>query len=121
MANLAIFYGKIWQFLWQNLTKFRISNGNFLRCQDGCESCHCKKEKRGGGIAQLVERATPCEEVPCSIPAVAAGSLLVGLVSVSRECDRLRQKSWSPSSVSCVAACMIVRRSVLRPVRDITL
>ena len=27
------FYGKICQFLWQNLSKFRISNGNFLRCQ----------------------------------------------------------------------------------------
>ena len=34
--------------------------------------------------------------------------------------DRLRQKSWSPSSVSCVAARKIVRRSVLGPVRDIT-
>ena len=33
---------------------------------------------------------------------------------------RLRQKSWSPSSVSCVAARKIVRRSVLGPVRDIT-
>ena len=33
MAKLAIFYGKICQFLWQNLAKFRISNGNFLRCQ----------------------------------------------------------------------------------------
>ena len=30
--------------------------------------------------------------------------------------DRLRQKSWSPSSVSCVAARKIVRRSVLGPV-----
>ena len=47
------------------------------------------------------------------IPAVAARSLLVGSVSVS--CDRLRQKSWSPSSVSCVAACKIVRRSALPP------
>ena len=27
------FYGKICQFLRQNLAKFRISNGNFLRCQ----------------------------------------------------------------------------------------
>ena len=27
------FNGKICQFLWQNLAKFRISNGNFLRCQ----------------------------------------------------------------------------------------
>ena len=35
-------------------------------------------------------------------------------------CDRLRQKSWSPSSVSRVAARKIVRRSVLGPVRDIT-
>ena len=36
----------------------------------------------GGGVAQSVERATPGEEVPGSIPAVAARSLLVGLVSV---------------------------------------
>ena len=32
---------------------------------------------------------------------------------------RLRQKSWSPSSVSCVATRTIVRRSVWGPVRDI--
>ena len=70
-----------------------------------------------GAVAQSVERATPGEEIPDSIPAVAARSLLVGSVSV---CDRLRQKSWSPSSVSCVAARKIVRRSVLGPVRDIT-
>ena len=36
----------------------------------------------GGAVAQLVEHATPGEEVPGSIPAVAARSLLVGLVSV---------------------------------------
>ena len=33
-------------------------------------------------VAQSVERATPGEEVPGSIPAVAARSLLVGSVSV---------------------------------------
>ena len=33
-------------------------------------------------LAQSVERATPGEEVPGSIPAVAARSLLVGSVSV---------------------------------------
>ena len=33
-----------------------------------------------------------------SIPVVATRFLLVGSVSVS--CDRLRQKSWSPRSVS---------------------
>ena len=36
----------------------------------------------GGAVAQSVERATPIEEVPGSIPAVAARSLLVGSVSV---------------------------------------
>ena len=36
----------------------------------------------GGGVAQSVERATPGEENPGSIPAVAAHSLLVGSVSV---------------------------------------
>ena len=37
---------------------------------------------RGGSVAQSLERATPGEEVPGSIPAVAAHSLLVGSVSV---------------------------------------
>ena len=55
-----------------------------------------------------VECATPSEEVMGSISAVAALSLLVGSVSV--QCDRLRQKSWSPRSVSCVAARKNVRR-----------
>ena len=36
----------------------------------------------GGAEAQSVERATLGEEVPRSIPAVAARSLLVGWVSV---------------------------------------
>ena len=71
-----------------------------------------------GAVAQSVERATPGEEVPGTIPVVAARSQLVG--SVSLKCDRLRQKSWSPSTVSCVAARKIVRRSVMGPVRDIT-
>ena len=35
-----------------------------------------------GAVAQSVERATPGEEIPGSIPAVAALSLLVGSVSV---------------------------------------
>ena len=39
-------------------------------------------EKVGGVVAQSVERATPGEEVPGLIPAVAARSLLVGSVSV---------------------------------------
>ena len=64
----------------------------------------------GGAVDQSVERATPGEEVAGSISAVA---LLVGSVSVS--CDRLRQKLWSPSSISCVAGRKIVRRSVLGP------
>ena len=36
----------------------------------------------GGVVAQSVERVTPGEEVPGSIPAVATRSLLVGSVSV---------------------------------------
>ena len=36
----------------------------------------------GGVVARSVECATPGEEVPGLIPAVAARSLLVGLVSV---------------------------------------
>ena len=36
----------------------------------------------GGAVGQSVERATPGEEVPGSIPAVAARSLLAGSVSV---------------------------------------
>ena len=37
---------------------------------------------KGGAVAQSVERATPGEEVPGSISAVATHSLLVGSVSV---------------------------------------
>ena len=36
----------------------------------------------GGAVAQSVERATPGKEVPGSIPAVAARSILVRSVSV---------------------------------------
>ena len=36
----------------------------------------------GAAVAQSVERATPDQEVPGSIPAVDARSLLVGSVSV---------------------------------------
>ena len=53
---------------------------------------------QGVAVAQLVERATPGEEVLGLIPSVAARSLLVWSVSV--ECDRLRQKSRSPCSAS---------------------
>ena len=42
----------------------------------------------GGAVAQSVERATPGQEVPRSIPALAACPSLVGSVSV--KCDRLR-------------------------------
>ena len=35
-----------------------------------------------GAVAQLVERATPGEEVPGLIPAVAVRSLLVGSLSI---------------------------------------
>ena len=48
-----------------------------------CQSCHINRGGGGGGAgAQSVERATPGQEVPGSIPAVASRSLLVGSVSV---------------------------------------
>ena len=50
---------------------------------------------KGGVVAQSVERATPGEEVPGLIPAVAACSLLVGLVSLL--CDWLRQSHGLPA------------------------
>ena len=37
---------------------------------------------KGGAVAQSVERATPGEEFMGPVPAIAARSLLVGLVSV---------------------------------------
>ena len=78
----------------------------------------CCLKKWRGEVAQSVERRTPGEKVRGSIPTVAACSLLVGSVSVY--CDRLRPKSWSPSSVFCMAARKIVRHSVFGPVLDIT-
>ena len=41
-----------------------------------------ERSVKGGAVAQSVERAIPGQEVPGSIPAVAARSLLVGSVSV---------------------------------------
>ena len=40
------------------------------------------KKKKGGGVAQSVEGATPGQKVVRSIPAPGACSLLVGSVSV---------------------------------------
>ena len=51
----------------------------FLRCVMRCKIIIIFL---GGAVAQSVERATPGEEVPGLIPAVAARSLLVGSVSV---------------------------------------
>ena len=51
-----------------------------------------------GAIAQLVECAPPGQEVVGLIPVLDTRSLLVGFKSVL--CDRLRQKSWFPRSVS---------------------
>ena len=52
---------------------------NFSRRENFAILCSYLK---GGAVAQLVERATPGEEVLGSIPAVAAPSLLVGWVLV---------------------------------------
>ena len=46
------------------------------------QSVTSSNHHEGGAVAQSVERATPGEEVPVSIPAVAARSLLVESVSV---------------------------------------
>ena len=54
--------------------------------------------KEDGAVAQLVESVTPGEVAVGLIPVPGACFLLFWLVSVS--CDRLRQKSWSPRSVS---------------------
>ena len=46
-------------------------------------TCSLHQTRGGGGrVAQSVERATPGEEVPGSIPAVTGRSLLVGSMSV---------------------------------------
>ena len=48
-----------------------------------CDRAPCSVHPSlGGAVAQSLERATPGQEVPGSIPAVAARSLLVGSVSV---------------------------------------
>ena len=59
----------------------------------------CKK--KGGGVAQSAERATPGEEVPNSIPAVAARSLLVGSTpsGVWPHVKLSDALSWGPSGI----------------------
>ena len=70
---------------------------NLTNC---CYHLGCCYTLSGGPIS--VGRATPEEEVLGSIPNVTARNLLIGSVSVL--CDLLSQKSWSPRSISCVAA-----------------
>ena len=75
--------------------KGRSSIFTFFGCEEDaiesfqncvCASAYTSVMRKGGGgggaVAQSVERATPGQEVPGSIPAVAARSLLVGSVSV---------------------------------------
>ena len=62
---------------------FRLLGGDM---HNALPSSFLPSGKKGGGgreaVAQSVERATPGEEVPGSIPAAATRSLLVGSVSV---------------------------------------
>ena len=58
----------------------------------------------GGAVAQLVERATPGEEVPNLIPAVVARSPLVVMVSPlclmwGSTWEIVRRQSWDPSTI----------------------
>ena len=53
----------------------------FIFIMDGRNQDTCLNVQ-GGVVAQSVERSTPGEEVPGSIPVVTARSLLVGSVSV---------------------------------------
>ena len=54
-----------------------------VRYWEELEVCVWEREtEKGGAVAESVEPGTPGEEVPGSIPAVAARSLLVGIVSV---------------------------------------
>ena len=59
----------------ERITKCSKSAGHYYDCLDNITTS-------GGRGSSAVERATPGEEVPGSIPAVAARSLQVGSVSV---------------------------------------
>ena len=83
----------------RNLLGFNLNDNRFLKFSFMAEECKSASKLSsvvvstvfqyphtwgggGGAVAQSVERATPGEEVPCSIPAVAARSPLVVSVSV---------------------------------------
>ena len=68
---LTLKYHKL-SILYVNLLQYTLS----FTCDSICQYIF------GGAVAQSVEHATSVEEVPGSIPAVAARSLLVGSVSV---------------------------------------
>ena len=71
-----------------SVSKFELREKELSELGVGCSShlftfLHGRRIGRGeGGGISAVERATPGEEVPGSISAVAARSLLVGSVSV---------------------------------------
>ena len=65
-----------------------LPSGRGIKAINSCTDNRLNKQSRFinivniRAVAQSVERATPDEEVPGSIPAVATRSLLVGSVSV---------------------------------------
>ena len=59
-----------------------MSSGTIWVSYENQQATSPVHQVKGGAVAQKVERATRDEEVPGSIPAVAARSLLVGSVSV---------------------------------------
>ena len=69
-----------------NHTNGLFSSGTSGLCHKTCSTCFVQRNEDlfniWGRGSSAVERATPGEEVPGSIPAVTARSLLVGSVSV---------------------------------------
>ena len=87
-----------------NLFFKSINHVKYVKWQTLLDILLYNKKDRGNEISQALTGSVLRSQTTC--PTMTQSYK-------DTEPDRLRQKSWSPSSVSCVAARKIVRRSVL--------
>ena len=82
MNDKDLFNAHIAEFLYKQVIYHKTTANIVMKLYSDMPSAPSRGGGGGVAVAQSVERATTGQEVPGSIPAVAARSLLVGSVSV---------------------------------------